>query len=92
VGSTSKAPTCSLFFDQAIKKRMKRVIAFLRSSFKLGILGKERFEYWHLLIWTLIRKARQLPLAVTLAIYGHHFRRICDIHSLSRAAGVVGRM
>jgi radical SAM superfamily enzyme YgiQ (UPF0313 family) len=60
----------------------QRVLAFFRSSLRLGILGKERFEYWHLLIWTLIRKPRQLPLAVTLAIYGHHFRRICELYIL----------
>jgi radical SAM superfamily enzyme YgiQ (UPF0313 family) len=58
----------------------QRVLAFARSSFRLGILGKERFQYWHLLLWALIRKPRLLPLAVTLAIYGHHFRKICDLY------------
>jgi len=58
----------------------QRVLAFARSSFRLGILGKERFQYWYLLLWTLIRKPRLLPLAVTLAIYGHHFRKICDLY------------
>ena len=60
----------------------QRVLAFARSSFRLGILGKERFQYWYLLLWTLIRKPRLLPLAVTLAIYGHHFRKICDLYIL----------
>jgi radical SAM superfamily enzyme YgiQ (UPF0313 family) len=60
----------------------QRVLAFFRSSLRLGIFGKERFEYWHLLLWTLIRKPRQLPLAVTLTIYGHHFRRICELYIL----------
>ena len=60
----------------------QRILAFLRSSLRLGILGKERFEYWHLLLWTLIRKPRQLPLAITLTIYGHHFRRICELYIL----------
>jgi len=60
----------------------QRVLAFFHSSFRLGILGKERFQYWYLLIWTLIRKPRLLPLAVTLAIYGHHFRKICDLYIL----------
>jgi radical SAM superfamily enzyme YgiQ (UPF0313 family) len=60
----------------------QRVLAFFHSSFRLGILGKERFQYWYLLFWTLIRKPRLLPLAVTLAIYGHHFRKICDLYIL----------
>ena len=44
----------------------------------------ERFEYWRLLLWTLVRKPRQLPLAITLTIYGHHFRRICELYILQR--------
>jgi radical SAM superfamily enzyme YgiQ (UPF0313 family) len=58
----------------------QRFLAFFRSSIRLGILGKERFHYWYLMTWTLVRKPRLLPLAVTLAIYGHHFRRICETH------------
>jgi len=58
----------------------QRFLAFFRSSLRLGVLGRERLQYWRLLIWALIRKPRLLPLAVTLAIYGHHFRRICDLH------------
>jgi radical SAM superfamily enzyme YgiQ (UPF0313 family) len=61
---------------------LQRFLAFFRSSFRLGIVGKERFHFWYLMIWTLVRKPRLLPLAVTLAIYGHHFRRICEAHIL----------
>ncbi len=56
--------------------------AFFRSIVRLGILGKERVEYWKLLLWTLIRKPRSFPLAVRFAIYGHHFRRVCELHVL----------
>jgi len=59
---------------------LQRFLAFFRSSFRLGIVGKERFHFWYLMAWTLVRKPRLLPLAVTLAIYGHHFRRICETH------------
>jgi radical SAM superfamily enzyme YgiQ (UPF0313 family) len=66
--------------DITIPMDVQRFLAFFRSCFRLGILGKERFQYWHLLLWTLIRKPRLVPLAVTLAIYGHHYRRICDLY------------
>ena len=56
----------------------QRLFALVRSSIRLGVLGKERFLYWHLLLWTVIRKPRLLPLAVTFAIYGYHYRRICE--------------
>lgn len=56
----------------------ERILAFLRSIYHLGILGKERIYYWKLLMWTQLRRRKLLPLAVTLAIYGHHFRRVCE--------------
>jgi len=68
--------------DITIPMDFKRFLAFFHSSFKLGILGKERFQHWHLLLWTLIRKPRQVSLAVTLAIYGYHYRKICELYIL----------
>ena len=50
-------------------------LAFFRSIYHLGIIGKERIHYWKLLIWTRFRRPKLLPLAITLAIYGHHFRK-----------------
>jgi radical SAM superfamily enzyme YgiQ (UPF0313 family) len=52
--------------------------AFLRSIFILGIKGKERAHYWGLLLWTLLHRPRLFPQAVTLSIYGYHFRKICE--------------
>ena len=69
-----KAPDITMPMD------FQRFLAFFRSSFRLGFLGKERLHYWHLLIWTLFRRPRLMPLAITLAIYGHHYRRICEIY------------
>lgn len=51
--------------------------AFARASLRLGILGRERFHYWSLLLWTFFRRRSQFRLAVTLSIYGHHFRETC---------------
>ena len=59
---------------------LQRFLAFFRSGFRLGIFGKERFHFWHLIGWTLIRRPRLFPLAITLAIYGHHYRKICELY------------
>ncbi len=58
----------------------QRFLAVFRSSIRLGVFGKERFQYWKLLTWTLVRRPALLPLAITFAIYGHHFRRICELY------------
>jgi radical SAM superfamily enzyme YgiQ (UPF0313 family) len=59
----------------AVRIDSRELLAFLYSSFRLGVLGRERFHYWGLLAWTFIRRPMMLQTAVTLAIYGHHFRR-----------------
>jgi radical SAM superfamily enzyme YgiQ (UPF0313 family) len=55
-----------------------RLLSFFRSAFRIGILGNERFHYWQLMLWTLIRKPRMISVAITLSIYGHHYRKICE--------------
>lgn len=60
--------------------RMSQFMAFARSTVILGVIGKERFQYWRMLGWTFIHRQNSLPLAVTLAIYGHHFRKVCTLH------------
>jgi radical SAM superfamily enzyme YgiQ (UPF0313 family) len=57
----------------------QRLLAVLRSSIRLGVFGKERFQYWKILFWTLFRRPKMLPLAITLAIYGYHFRKVCAL-------------
>jgi radical SAM superfamily enzyme YgiQ (UPF0313 family) len=52
---------------------------FFRSVWRLGVWGRERRHYWSLLAWTLVRRPRLLPVAVTLAIHGHHFRKVTEL-------------
>ena len=58
-----------------------QVRALLRSMFVLGIAGEGRLEYWKLVLWSLARRPRQFSTAITLAIYGFHFRRVFELHS-----------
>ncbi len=53
------------------------LMAFARSIVRLGVIGRERVQYWRLLIWTFFHRPALFPLAVTLSIYGHHFRKCC---------------
>jgi hypothetical protein len=54
------------------------VIAFVRSLYRLGIFGRERLQYWQLLAWTALRRPRLLGDAISLAIVGHHCRKVCE--------------
>jgi radical SAM superfamily enzyme YgiQ (UPF0313 family) len=56
------------------------LLALPRSIIRLGILDKERVYYWKLFFWTLFRKPRLFPMAITFTIYGYHFRQIVNLH------------
>jgi radical SAM superfamily enzyme YgiQ (UPF0313 family) len=62
------------------KFQIEQIRAFFRSIVKIGILGKERFHYFRLLTWTFFHRPRYFSLAVSLAIYGYHFRKIAEIN------------
>ncbi|RDD29522.1 B12-binding domain-containing radical SAM protein [Prosthecochloris sp. ZM] len=66
--------------------RPGQLVAFARSTVILGIIGEERLQYWKMLLWTLFRKHESLSLAVTLSIYGYHFRKVCALHLKKEAS------
>ncbi len=59
---------------------LQHVLAFVRAAARLGVIGRERLQYWRVLAWTLAVRPRLLPRMVTLAIYGYHFRRVTELH------------
>ena len=52
--------------------------ALWKSMLFLGVIGKERLQFWKLFFWSLLRRPRLFPLAITYAIYGFHFRKIAE--------------
>ncbi len=55
----------------------RSLVAFLHANLRLGILDRGCLHYWALLLWTFFRRPSLLAVAVTLSIYGHHFRETC---------------
>jgi radical SAM superfamily enzyme YgiQ (UPF0313 family) len=54
------------------------VEALFKSILFLGVIGKERFHFWKLFFWSLTRRPRLFPLAITYAVYGFHFRKVAE--------------
>ncbi len=54
--------------------------ALISSTVILGVIGKERVQYWKLFFWSLFTRPRLFPLAITFSIYGYHFRRILEVY------------
>jgi len=69
-----RPPTIRVHLD------MQHILALGRSIYQLGIRGVERVHYWRLFFWTLFRRPRLFPLAITLAIMGFHFRQVAELH------------
>jgi len=57
---------------------LQHFFALWRSFLYIGILGRERLYYWGLLIWMLFRRPRLFSIGVKHAIYGYHFRKVCN--------------
>lgn len=67
----------------SINVNAANVLAFIKSIFRLGILGKERLYYWKLFFWSIFRRPKLFPAAVRFSIYGFHFRKVYEGVSLT---------
>lgn len=52
------------------------IAAFVRLTFKLGVLDRERREFWRFLVRTAARHRDQFPQGMRLAAMGYHFRKL----------------
>lgn len=67
-------------YHPCVKTRMSlhHLVAWVKSVWYIGILSKARFLYWKLVIRTCLKKAKALPIAIELAIYGLHFEKVTE--------------
>ena len=56
-----------------------QVTAFVRALWRLGVKDESRPYFWRLLFTTLFQGPHKFVTAVTLSIYGYHFRRIAEL-------------
>ena len=71
------------FLDRYNPRRRQRlslveIKAFMRSVLYLGVLGngKSQWYYWKMFFKTILFHRRAFPEAMTLMVYGHHFRKV----------------
>ena len=56
----------------------------------LGIKERGRTYYWRLVTSTLVRRPGSFPLAITLAVYGYHYRKLLDGYARAGASSGQG--
>lgn len=64
------------FHFRSIKYNFRYLDAPFKTLFVLGIKDNARAYYWKLLLWSLIRRPRLLPMAMAYHVYGFHFRKV----------------
>ncbi len=57
---------------------------FIKSIIIIGIVNKDRSEYWKFLLWTLFRRPGLFTDAVTFAVYGFHYRTVYGLRGSSK--------
>lgn len=55
---------------------LEQLNAFFRLLWQLGVIEKGKRYFWKLLFVSLLKYPRKFPIAMTLAVYGFHFRRV----------------
>ncbi|AFH47904.1 Fe-S oxidoreductase [Ignavibacterium album JCM 16511] len=61
---------------QTSKISIREIKAFLRLIWLLGIVEKGKKYFWKLLFLTVFKYPKKFTTAMTLAVYGYHFRRV----------------
>lgn len=56
--------------------RINEILAFFKTVIVMGLDPKESKYYWNLIFWTLWNDLKKFPTAITMVIYGYHFRRV----------------
>ncbi len=67
-------------FEPQVKKRTRinfnKAMALVKSIFIIGIYDSNRKYYWRLFFWSLFKRPKLFPLAITYSIYGYHYKRV----------------
>lgn len=57
------------------KVDLRKLMAFFKSIFIIGIFDSNRKYYWQLFFWSLFHRRDLFPMAITYSIYGYHYKK-----------------
>ncbi|RJX35527.1 MAG: DUF4070 domain-containing protein [Desulfarculus sp.] len=66
----------SRFHARYIRLHTGYAWAFPKTLILLGVKDRARVQYWKLFFWSLFRRPKLFPMAMTFAVYGFHFRKV----------------
>src|SRR5436190_535613 len=72
--------TTQQFSEPQHYKIMSSLTSFTRVMLRLGVLDRERREFWRFLTETLLKHRNKLAESLRLAAMGYHFRKLSDAY------------
>jgi radical SAM superfamily enzyme YgiQ (UPF0313 family) len=66
--------------SKPVTMHLEEIGAFFKTIWHMGVISPEKKEYWKLFFSVLRDAPSKLPIAITLAVYGYHFRSVADLH------------
>jgi radical SAM superfamily enzyme YgiQ (UPF0313 family) len=58
--------------------RFSHIKGLIKSFWFLGVTNKGRRYFWRLIVSTLFKRPRHLPLSISLSVSGFHFRKVAE--------------
>jgi radical SAM superfamily enzyme YgiQ (UPF0313 family) len=69
-------------FEPSFTKKNKisfpKLLALLKSLIFIGVIDRDRKYYWRLFFWTIFKRPKLFPLAITYSIYGYHYKKVFE--------------
>jgi len=76
----SMRQTAQQFSEPQHYKLVSSVTSFTRVMLRLGVLDRERKEFWRFLTQTLVKHRTRFAESLRLAAMGYHFRKLSDAY------------
>jgi radical SAM superfamily enzyme YgiQ (UPF0313 family) len=78
-----RVKTCLKEYRPKKKNRLSHLkpyhlVALIKSFWFLGIWGKGKRYFWKLMLSTVFARPYSIPLAISLSVYGFHFRKVSE--------------
>lgn len=72
---------CSTRFEARRRFSRESFRALGMSVYYIGMKRGMRKQFWHMMLWTLLKRPKSLPLAINLSIYSYQFMRFYEIEA-----------
>ncbi len=64
------------YTGRSFQIKFYHVVGLVKSLWTLGVIDKERRQFWKFILSVAVKRPKSLPLSLILSAYGFHFRKV----------------